>query len=222
MGSTTGSTTTTSTSTTTTISTTSANKSQGGMCTAYSQCGGQNWSGCTVCPAGQVCKLNGKDPWTKVCMDSTTGSTTTSSTSTTTTMSTKSTTQSKGGTCTAYSQCGGQNWSGCTSCPGDQVCMLNGKDPWTKVCVDSSTTGSTTTTSMSTTATMSATSAIMSQGDTCTAYSQCGGQNWSGCTVCPGRQVCKLNGKDPWTKVCVDPLAELSGDPSSTDAAIIV
>merc|ERR1712060_800212 len=91
----TGSTTTTSTSTTTTISTTSTTESQVGMCTAYSQCGGQNWSGCTVCPAGQVCKLNGKDPRTKVCVDSTTGSTTTASTSTTTTISTTSTTQSQ-------------------------------------------------------------------------------------------------------------------------------
>merc|ERR1712203_929346 len=68
----------------------------------------------------------------------------------------------------------------------------------------------------------STTSTTESLGGMCTAYSQCVGQNWSGCTVCPGRQVCKLNGKDPWTKVCVDPLAELSGDPSSTDAAIIV
>merc|ERR1711933_684187 len=166
--------------------------------------------------------LKGKDPWTKVCVDSsTTGSTTTTSMSTTTTMSTTSADKSQGGTCTAYSQCGGQNWSGCTVCPAGQVCKLNGKDPWTKVCVDS-TTGSTTTTSTSTTTTISTTSTTESQGGTCTAYSQCGGQNWSGCTVCPGRQVCKLNGKDPWTKVCVDPLAELSGDPSSTDAAIIV
>merc|ERR1712228_1092054 len=82
--------------------------------------------------------------------------------------------------------------------------------------------GSTTTASTSTTTTISTTSTTESLGGMCTAYSQCGGQNWSGCTVCPGRQVCKLNGKDPWTKVCVDPLAELSGDPSSTDAAIIV
>merc|ERR1711920_329729 len=89
-------------------------------------------------------------------------------------------------------------------CPAGQVCKLNGKDRWTKVCVDSSATGSTTTTSTSTTTTMSATSAIKSQGDTCTAYSQCGGQNWSGCTVCPAGQVCELNGKDRWTKVCVD------------------
>merc|ERR1719517_111199 len=142
--------------------------------------------------------------------------------STTTTTSATSANKSQGGMCTAYSQCGGQNWSGCTSCPGDQVCKVNGEDLWTKVCVDSSTTGSTTTTSMSTTTTMSATSAIKSQGGTCNAYSQCGGQNWSGCTVCPAGQVCKLNGKDLWTKMCVVPLAELSGDPSSTDAAIIV
>merc|ERR1712203_385345 len=105
------STTRTSTSTTTTASTTSTTESRG-TCTAYSQCGGQNWSGCTLCPGDQVCKPNGKDPWTKVCVDSTTGSTTTTSTSTTTTMSTTSTSESRG-TCTAYSQCGGQNWSGC-------------------------------------------------------------------------------------------------------------
>jgi hypothetical protein len=46
--------------------------------------------------------------------------------------------------------------------------------------------------------------------DTCTAYSQCGGQNWHGCTECPGQQVCQLKGTDPWTKVCVGQLAELS------------
>merc|ERR1712203_617721 len=115
-----GSTTTTSMSTTTAMSATSAIKSQGDTCTAYSQCGGQNWSGCTVCPAGQVCELNGKDRWTKVCVDSTTGSTTTTSTSTTTTISTTSTTESQVGMCTAYSQCGGQNWSGCTVCPAGQ------------------------------------------------------------------------------------------------------
>merc|ERR1711920_449924 len=203
MGTSPTSTTRTSTSTTTTASTPTSTESRG-TCTAYSQCGGQNWSGCTLCPGRQVCKFNGKDLWTKVCVDPT-----------------AELTESPGGTCTAYSQCGGQNWSGCTSCPGDQVCKPNGKDPWTKVCVDS-TTGSTTTTSTSTTTTISTTSTTESLGGMCTAYSQCGGQNWSGCTVCPGRQVCKLNGKDPWTKVCVDPLAELSGDPSSTDAAIIV
>merc|ERR1712060_842662 len=196
------STTRTSTSTTTTASTTSTTESRG-TCTAYSQCGGQHWSGCTLCPGRQVCKFNGKDPWTKVCVDPT-----------------AELTESPGGTCTAYSQCGGQNWSGCTSCPGDQMCKPNGKDPWTKVCVDS-TTGSTTTTATTSTTTMSTTSTSESRG-TCTAYSQCGGQNWSGCTLCPAGQVCKFNGKDLWTKVCVDPLAELSGDPSSTDAAIIV
>ena len=46
--------------------------------------------------------------------------------------------------------------------------------------------------------------------DTCTAYSQCGGQNWHGCTECPGQQVCQFKGTDPWTKVCVGQLAELS------------
>jgi hypothetical protein len=96
-------------------------------------------------------------------------------------------------TCTAYSQCGGQNWHGCTECPGQQVCQFKGTDRWTKVCVGQP--------------------AELSSGGparTCTAYSQCGGQNWHGCTECPGQQVCQLKGTDRWTKVCVGQLAELS------------
>lgn len=37
------------------------------VCTRYSQCGGQNWSGCAGCPAGQVCKKKGE--YTSVCED---------------------------------------------------------------------------------------------------------------------------------------------------------
>ena len=51
-----------------------------------------------------------------------------------------------------------------------------------------------------------------SRSELCTAYSQCGGQNWSGCAECPGQQVCRPNGQDPWTKVCVDPAAELGSE----------
>lgn len=99
------------------------------------------------------------------------------------------------GICTAHSQCGGQHWTGCTRCPGDQVCESNGKDPWTKVCMGPHT----------------AELSSESEGDNCTAWSQCGGQNWTGCTKCPGDQVC--DGEDPWTKVCIDPhTAELSNE----------
>jgi hypothetical protein len=146
-------------------------------CTAYSQCGGQNWHGCTECPGQQVCQLTGTDPWTKVCVG----------------QPTELSNESPARTCTAYSQCGGQNWHGCTECPGQQVCQLKGTDPWTKVCVG-----------------QPAELSNEGPGQTCTAYSQCGGQNWHGCTECPGQQVCQLKGTDRWTEVCVGQLAELS------------
>jgi len=124
-----------------------------------------------------VCQLKGTDPWTKVCVG----------------QPAELSSESPAWTCTAYSQCGGQNWHGCTECPGQQVCQLKGTDPWTKVCVGQP-------------------AELSNEGpeQTCTAYSQCGGQNWHGCTECPGQQVCQLKGTDPWTKVCVGQLAELS------------
>jgi hypothetical protein len=103
------------------------------------------------------------------------------------------------GTCTPYSQCGGDHWSGCTQCPGQQVCQPKSDDPsgLTKVCVDP-------------TAELSSESPL----GTCTPYSQCGGDHWSGCTHCPGQQVCQPNSDDPsgLTKVCVDPTAGLSSE----------
>merc|ERR1711920_604519 len=70
---------------------------------------------------------------------------------------------------------------------------MGGTDRWTKVCVG-----------------QPAELSSEGPGQTCTAYSQCGGQNWHGCTECPGQQVCQLKGTDRWTKVCVGQLAELS------------
>jgi len=153
----------------------------GGICTGYSQCGGQHWTGCTRCPGDQVCEANGLDPWTKVCVDR---------------QALELNIKSEGDICTAHSQCGGQNWTGCSECPGDQVCESNGMDPWTKVCVDPYTKELTS----------------MGPGSVCTICSQCGGQQWTGCTECPGGQRCVLKDAthDPWTKVCVDDPLTLS------------
>jgi hypothetical protein len=156
-----------------------------GTCTPYSQCGGDHWSGCTQCPGQQVCQPKSDDPsgLTKVCVDPTA----------------ELSSESPLGTCTPYSQCGGDHWSGCTQCPGQQVCQPNSDDPsgLTKVCVDPA-------------AELSSESPL----GTCTPYSQCGGDHWSGCTQCPGQQVCQPNSDDPsgLTKVCVDPTAGLSSE----------
>ena len=41
-----------------------------------------------------------------------------------------------GGVCTQYSQCNGQNWNGCTTCPGDQECIPKGGGTLTSLCRD--------------------------------------------------------------------------------------
>merc|ERR1712060_709361 len=64
-------------------------------------------------------------------------------------------------------------------CPGQQVCQFKGTDRWTKVCVGQP-------------------AELSSEGParTCTAYSQCGGQNWHGCTECLG-QPTELSNEGP-------------------------
>lgn len=41
-----------------------------------------------------------------------------------------------GEVCTQYSQCDGQNWNGCTKCPGDQECIPKGGGTLTSLCRD--------------------------------------------------------------------------------------
>ena len=96
-----------------------------------------------------------------------------------------------------YYQCGGINWTGATACVEGAVC--SSMNPFYYQCVAGPTPTTTPTTTKATTKYTTSNTAIPTT--TALLYGQCGGNNWTGATVCVEGAVC--SSMNDWYYQCV-------------------
>ncbi|KAG8759777.1 hypothetical protein FRC14_005050 [Serendipita sp. 396] len=83
------------------------------MTTTWGQCGGRVFTGCTKCPPDWVCTWL-SDFYSQCLLKSSSSQSSSTSKSECVT--------------TAWNQCGGRTFTGCTKCPPDQVCVVANSD----------------------------------------------------------------------------------------------
>ncbi|KAG8759779.1 hypothetical protein FRC14_005052 [Serendipita sp. 396] len=96
--------------------------------TAWNQCGGLWFTGCTKCPPDQVCVVANVAYSQCLPNSSSTSSSTTSKVISTSSTTQPSSTSKSECVTTAWNQCGGRTFTGCTKCPPDQVCVVANSD----------------------------------------------------------------------------------------------